>query len=169
MSENTSLFDLVGEYKELYALLTDTDDEDREVVETTLESVQFEIDKKAEGYLTIIEKLDMELAAAEKQKEFWTKVVNARKNGKQWMFQHLTDAMMMLGKNEIQAGGKKFKLVNNGGKLPLVLEENKEIPQSYMKVILEPDKEKIRADLEKGEKLDFAHIGQRGKHISIKG
>jgi hypothetical protein len=165
----SALFDLVGEYKELYAMLTDTDEGDEEIVETSLESVQFEIDKKAEGYLSVIEKLDMELAAAEKQKEFWTKVVSTRKNGKQWMLQHLTDAMIMMGVDEIQAGAKKFKLVNNGGKLPLVLEENKEIPQSYMKVILEPDKEKIRCDLENGKELEFAHIGQRGKHISIRG
>ena len=52
MSE--SLYDLVGEYKELYAMLTDTDDDDREVVETSLESVQFEIETKAEGYLKIM-------------------------------------------------------------------------------------------------------------------
>lgn len=163
-----TLFSLIGEYKELYALLTDADEEDQQVVEDTLEGVKFEIEKKSEGYLTILERLDMELSAAEKQKEFWTKVVEARKKGKKWMLQHLTDAMMMLGTDEIQAGAKKFKLVNNGGKLPLVLDENKEIPQSYMKVILEPDKDKIRADLEKGEILDFAYIGERGKHIKIK-
>ena len=66
MGENT-LFDLVGEYKELYAMLTDTDEDDKELVETSLETVQFEIEKKAEGYLAILERLDMEEAAAEQR------------------------------------------------------------------------------------------------------
>lgn len=163
-----SLFDLVGEYKELYAMLTDTDEDDKELVETSLETVQFEIEKKAEGYLAILERLDMEEAAAEKQKEYWTKVVNARKNGKKWMKQHIADAMMMMGVDEIQAGGKKFKLQPNGGVLPLQFVPNKEVPQNYMKITYEKDNDKIRKALESGEKLDFAYLGQRGKSVRVK-
>ena len=167
MSE-TSLFGLVGEYKELFEMLTDTDEEDREVVETTLESVNFEIEKKAEGYLHIMDRLDMELAAAEKQKEMWTKAVSTRKKAKEWMKQHVIEAMMQMGVDEIQAGDRKFKLGNAGGVKPLKFVEDKEIPQSYMKVIYEKDNEKIRKALNDGEKLDFAYLGERAKTLKVK-
>ena len=166
MSE--SLYDLVGEYKELYAMLTDTDDDDREVVETSLESVQFEIETKAEGYLKIMEKLDMELEAAEKQKDYWTKAVASRKNAKEWMRQHIMNAMLMMGVDEIDAGGKKFKLSKVGGVLPLVIDENKTVPEKYTKITIEPDKKLIREALDKGEQLDFAHFGERAKTVKVK-
>ena len=166
MSE--SLFDLVGEYKELYAMLTDADEEDQQIVEDSLESVVGAIEAKGEGYIAILNRLDMEIDACRKQKDMWMQKLSIRENAVKRLKQRLADAMIQLGKNEIQAGDNTIKLQNNGGKAPLVFDEDKKIPQSYMKVILEPDKDKIRADLEKGEILDFAYIGDRGKHIKIK-
>ena len=84
------------------------------------------------------------------------------------MKQHIADAMMMMGVDEIQAGGKKFKLQPNGGVLPLQFVPNKEVPQNYMKIVYEKDNDKIRKALESGEKLDFAYLGQRGKSVRVK-
>lgn len=164
MSE--SLFDLVGEYKELYAMLTESPDD--EVVNDTLEGICGAIEVKSEGYVAILNRLDMEIDACRKQKEMWSEKLSVRENAVKRLKQRLADAMMMLGKDEIQAGDNTIKLQNNGGKLPLVFEEDKTVPESYMKIILEPDKEKIRKALESGEELDFAHIAPRGKHIKIK-
>ena len=161
-----SLFDLVGEYKELYAMLTESPND--EAVNDTLEGICGAIEVKSEGYVAILNRLDMEIDACRKQKEFWAEKLYIRENAVKRLKQRLADAMMMLGKDEIQAGDNTIKLQNNGGKLPLVFEEDKTVPESYMKVILEPDKEKIRQALESGEELDFAHIAPRGKHIKIK-
>ena len=168
MSESTSLYELVGEYKELFALLTDTDEEDAQVVNDSLESVMGAIEIKSQGYVAILDRLDMEINACKKEKEAWAHKLAVRENAVKRLKQRMAEAMIQLGKDEIQAGNKVIKLKNNGGAKPLVLEENKEIPQSYMKVILEPDKDKIRKAIEKGEELEFAHIGQRGKHVEIK-
>lgn len=166
MSE--SLYSLVGEYKELYAMLIDTDEEDEQIVNDSLESVIGAIEVKSQGYVAVLDRLDMEINACKKEKEAWTQKLAVRENAVKRLKQRMAEAMMQMGKDEIQAGNKVIKLKNNGGKKPLVLEENKEVPQSYMKVVLEPDKEKIRADLESGKKLDFAHIAERGKHIEVK-
>ena len=168
MSENTSLFELAGEYKELYALLTDTDGEEQQTVEDTLEAVMGEIEIKAEGYVCLLNRLDMELSACKKHRDEWARAYKVRENAIKRLKQRAADAMMQMGKDELSAGDNKIMLKSNGGVAPLVLEENKEIPQSYMKVILEPDKDKIRKALEKGEELEFAHIAPRGKHVEIK-
>ena len=163
---STGLFDLVGEYKELYALLTEEPDD--ETVNDTLEGVIGEIEVKSEGYVAILNRLDMEIDACKKQKELWSQKLSVRENAVKRLKQRLADAMIMLGKDEIQAGDNTIKLQNNGGKAPLIFAEDKKIPESYMKVILQPDNDRIREALENGEKLDFAHIGERGKHIKIK-
>ena len=161
-----SLFDLAGEYKELYAMLTEAEEDEQQTVEDTLEAVIGEIEVKAEGYVCLLNRLDMELSACKKHRDEWARAYTVRENAIKRLKQRAADAMMQMGKTELSAGDNVIKLKNNGGKAPLVFD--KEIPQSYMKVILEPDKEKIRKDLEQGEELDFAHIAERGKHIEIK-
>lgn len=60
-----------------------------------------------------------------------------------------------------------IKLKKNGGLQPMtVIEES--VPDSFKKVILETDKEKIRKALENGEELKFAHLDPRGESVSIK-
>lgn len=164
----TSIYELVGEYKTLYSMLTDADEQDEDIIKDSLESVIGAIEVKSQGYVAVLDRLDMEINACKKEKEEWARKLAVRENAVKRLKQRMAEAMIQMGKDEIQAGNKTIKLKNNGGKKPLVLDEDKEVPQSYMKVILEPDKEKIRAALESGDKLDFAHIGERGKHVEVK-
>ena len=43
-----------------------------------------------------------------------------------------------------------------------------DVPNDYLKVIYEPDKDKIRQALEDGTELPFAHLEEKGKHVVIK-
>ena len=166
MSE--TLFDLVGEYKELYAMLTDADDDDQQILEDTLEGVTGEIEVKAQGYLKVLNQLDMEIEACKKQKAEWDARLKARENGKKRLKQHLLEGMLMLGKNELDAGGVKIKVANAGGVLPIVYDENKTVPERFTKITIETDSKLVREALDKGEDLDFAHFGERGKVLKIK-
>ena len=67
---------------------------------------------------------------------------------------------------ELKAGDYTIKLQNNGGKLPLVLDDV--VPDEYYKVVYELDKDKMRKALDDGKQLKFAHYGERGKHVIIK-
>ena len=70
-------------------------------------------------------------------------------------------------KAEIKTALHTIKLVGNGGKQPMEINDDK-VPDSFKRVVLETDKEKIREALEKGETLDFAELKPRGRHVSIK-
>ncbi len=161
-----SLFTLAGEFNDVYEIFKE--DPESDVARDTLEGLMGAIESKAEGYVAILNRMDMEYEACKKQKEFWDNKVSVYENGIKRLKDRAAQAMMMMGKDELKAGDYTIKLQGNGGKAPLVLEEDKEVPESYMKVILEPDKQKIREALEAGKKLDFAHIAERGKHIKIK-
>ena len=166
MSE--SLFGLVGEYKELYALLTDTDESDQQIVEDSLESVSGAIEVKAAGYLSILNQLDMEIEACKKQTAEWEARLKIRENAKDRLKKRLLDGMLMLGKNELKAGDVTLKVSNAGGVLPLVFDESKAVPEKFTKITIENDNKLIREALDSGEKLDFVHFGERGKVLKIK-
>lgn len=161
------LFSLVGEYKEVYDMLTDPE-MDEEVVEDTLEGIMGEIEVKAEGFVSIINRIDMEIDACKKQKEEWAAAEKVRKNRKAKFIDIIKTTMVMLDKKEIQAGDVTLKLQNAGGQLPLKIDENAVVPERFTKITIENDNELIRKALNDGEKLDFAHFGERGKILKIK-
>jgi len=163
-----SLFGLVGEYKELYAMLTDADENDQQIVEDTLEGVTGAIEVKAQGYVAVMNQLDMEIEACKKQKAEWDARLKIRQNAKDRLKKRLIDGMTMLGKNELQAGDVTLKVSNAGGVLPLVFDESKTVPERFTKITIETDNKLVRDALDAGEELDFVHYGERGKVLKVK-
>lgn len=161
------LFNLVGEYKQVYDMLTDPE-VDEEVVEDTLEGIMGEIEVRAEGFVSIIERIDMEIEACKKHKDEWAAAERIRKNRKARFVDLIKTTMVMLDKTEIQAGDVTLKLQNAGGQLPLKIDENATVPERFTKITIENDNELIRKALNNGEELDFAHFGERGKVLKIK-
>ena len=161
------LFNLVGEYKEVYDLLTDPE-VDEEVVNDTLEVIMGEIEVRAQGFVSIIDRLDMELATCKKHKDEWAAAEKIRKNRKARFIDMIKNTMVMLDKPEIQAGDVTLKLQNAGGVAPLIVDENATVPERFTKITIENDNELIRKALNDGEKLDFAHFGERSKVLKIK-
>ena len=138
----------------------------------TLDVLMDSIQDKADGYCAVIDRfngnIDMIKAEEERLKarrEIIEKRVQTMKNA----LKEVLEIMEENGteKPEIKTALHTIKLAGNGGKQPMEINEDK-VPDSFKRVILETDKEKIREALEKGEQLDFAELKPRGKHISIK-
>lgn len=77
----------------------------------------------------------------------------------------LTEAVKSTKQQTIFTDDYIFRLKNSGGMKPLII--SGEVPDNFQKVVMEPDKKLIRATLETGEKLDFAHFGERKQTLSI--
>jgi hypothetical protein len=71
------------------------------------------------------------------------------------------------GIKEIETDMHRFKIVKNGGKLPLKIDGG--VPEHFLKKEIKesPDNDKIREALDNGEALTFAHYGDRGTHLKI--
>ena len=161
------LFNLVGQYKEVYEMLTDPEI-DEQVVKDTLEGLMGEIEIHSEGFVTMIHRLDMELDVCKKNKDEWSAAEKVRKNGKARVMDMIKYAMTSLGITELKAGDETIKIQNAGGQLPVIVDENATVPERFTKLTIENDNALIRKALEDGEKLDFAHFGERSKVLKIK-
>ena len=64
----STLYSLTGEMMELLAMLNDPDT-DNQIIEDTLEGVQFELEKKAENYVMVIRQLESDAKALKEEKE----------------------------------------------------------------------------------------------------
>lgn len=159
-----TLFEIVGEFDELYELATDPE-VDSEVWETTLEALTGELEVKSAGYVNVIKQLEMEAKQAKEVAQAFTDKAKVRENHIKQMKDALKEAMDHLGKDQIEAGAFTIKLQANGGVQPLVIDGD--VPQNMQKVTIAPDNEKIRAFLKDNE-CEWAHLEPKGKHIVIK-
>jgi oligoendopeptidase F len=159
------LFNLVGQIKEVYEMMTDPDI-DEQVVNDTLEGLMGELSVHAAGIVQLRDRLDMEMEACKKQKDEWAVAEKIRKNRKAQLDELVKITMTQLGVDEIEAGDVLLTLKNAGGKLPLIVDGT--VPEKYTKITIENDNELIRKALDAGEELDFAHYGPRSKTIRVK-
>lgn len=163
-----SLFDLTEEARQWYEIAAD-EELDPQVFEDTLDSIMGAIEVKAESYLSVIERLDMEMKKAKEIEKRYAEIKTARENSIAKMKKRLAVAMEQLGKKELAAGNMTIKLQNNGGVQPMDVKKE-QVPQSFMKVVYEADNEKIRKYLETLEdgKCEWAELKPRGKHIVVR-
>lgn len=159
-----TLFDIVGEYERLYELAIE--DEDHQAFIDTLEGLKGELENKAAGYVQVMKQLEMEEAECDKVIEAFKAKKQTRANSIKRMSEALQSAMETAGVDVLKAGDYELKIVNNGGVQPLVI--SGDVPDNFMKVIYEPDNRKIREALIDGQELDFARLGERGRHLKIK-
>ena len=160
----SSLYDLTGEFKALYELAIN--DEDPQAFLDTLEGLKGELAVKAGGYVHVIKQLTMEADECDKLIDAFTAKKSARMNNVKRMKEALIDAMDAAGIDSLKAGEFNLKISKNGGLQPMKI--TGEVPDSYTKVIVEPDNKKIRDALANGEVLEFAHLEERGRHLNIK-
>lgn len=161
------LFSLVGEYQDMYDKLTDPE-MDEESVKGMLEVISADISEKAAGIAVIRDRLKMELAACEAHEKEWQQRKQVRKNNIERLNNMIVSAMIAMNKTDLEAGDVKFHIQNAGGQTPIVFDETKTVPERFTKLTIENDNAKIREALENGEKLDFAHFGERSKILRVK-
>ena len=163
-----TLYSLTQDYKNLLDLAGSADPEEIETFNDTLEAVLGQIEVKADGYAVVMSEIEGRANIVAKEinrlKAIEDRLVATHKR----MKDRLKSAMEEIGTKEIKTDLHRFKIVGNGGKLPLSIDEGC-VPEEYIKkvVVESPDKDKIRAALESGEVLPFASLGERGTHLKI--
>lgn len=166
-----SLYELTDDFKALMDFGYDAETE--EAFLDTLDGILGGIQDKADGYCAVISRFNanVDMIKAEEAR------LKARREVIEHNVQRMKDALQMaletmeaggMEKPQIKTGLHTIKLAGNGGKQPLKVIEDK-VPDSFKKIILETDKEKIRAAIEAGENVsEFAELLPRGRHISIR-
>ena len=162
---STTLYELKDEFRALYELAA-TDDDEQAFLDT-LEALRGELQAKAGGYVHVIKQLEMEADECSKVIDAFKHKKEVRANHVKRMKEALIEAMDIAGVDSIPAGEYSLKIAKNGGVQPMEVDKEN-VPDNFMKVIYEPDNAKIREALANGEKLSFAHLEERGRHLNIK-
>lgn len=161
-----TLMNLTDDYQALMEYADSVDPDDEQVFLDTVEQLVAAIDFKADQYATVIDEIGGRIATVHKQIERLQKLEDALENNKKRMKEALITAMDKTGRTKIHTDLYTFSIQKNGGVLPLVIDG--EVPDSFKKVVLENDNKKIRDALNNGEVLPFAHLGERGRLLSIR-
>ncbi len=159
----STLYDIKEEFLKLYDLAIE--DGDEQAFADTLEALKGDLSNKAAGYAKVMRQLEMEEGECDAVIAEFKHKKEVRTNARKRMAEAIMEAMDIAGEDKLPAGEFEFKIQNNGGVLPLIIDG--EVPDNFMKVIYEPDNKKIREALADGE-LGFARLGERGRHLKIK-
>lgn len=148
-----TLYELQNQFQKVYEM----EDLDEEVLNDTLESIDAEIEIKAEGYAKLIKNLSAdEIALDEEIKRLQSKK-EVVKNKVFRLKTSLQDAMLAVGKSKFKSGLFTFNVQKNAPSVDVV--NLKAIPERYF-VQQEPklDKKSLLADLKAGEEIAGADI-----------
>ena len=161
----STLYELTKDYQDLLAMAEDPD-VDQDVFADTLEGLEGEIEDKAEAYAIVMKELKAEadkFDAEGKRLLDHADHLNARIDR---MKAALMNSMSTIGKEKISTEHFKVSIVKNGGLLPLKF--TGDVPDEYKMLKPEIDVKRIRETLMTGAKLEFAYLGERGQHLSIR-
>lgn len=163
-----TLYSLTSSMIELLNIAQDSD-LDAETLQDTMEAMNGEYEEKLEGYAIIIKELEAEQAKfsseSKRLKEESDRIGKNIDRMKKCVF----ESMKAVGEKKVQTEHFKWSIAKNGGKLPLICDDDpSNVPAIFHKTTVTVDKDKIRAALDNGEKLDFACYGERGESVRLK-
>jgi len=161
----SNLYKLTNNYDTILNMLYE-EDADEQMILDTLESIEDEIEDKADGYAKIIKELEAKQNARKEEAKRLTESARVFENRVKALKNNLFNSMKVTGKTKFATDLFNFNIVKNGGKQALTIDG--EVPKEYTKTIIENDTDKIRQALEAGQKLPFAHLEPRGESLRIK-
>lgn len=161
----SKLYELKENWKQVQEMLYE-EEIDEQCILDTLESIEGEIEDKADSYAMIIKEM---LSDAEACKQEKIRLENRQKsfeNRAKLLKDRLEEVMKETGKTKFKTQLFSFNIQKNGGLAPLwIIEDIKQIPEEYLRK--EPDNTKIRQLLSTQE-VEWARLEERGESLRIR-
>ncbi len=166
-----TLYEITGELLELQNMIEEGVDPD--VINDTIESVEFDLEQKAEGYVMVIRNLEAQAKAIKDEEKRLREKRLSAENGIERLKKRLFDSMNATGKKKLNAGVFTLSVQKNGGALPVIIDADVEnMPKEMLKMEIRPDTKRIAELLQDEEKSrlysKFAHFGERGESLRIR-
>ena len=162
------LYELTGQYEEIINLLYDGETDEQTILDT-LESIEGEIEDKADNYAKIIKNMLADAEAVKKEEERLHVRRKSLENKAKWLKEILKANLEFIGKTKFKTVLFSFSVSKNGGKQPLTITENiDEIPGKFL--IQQnplPNNEAIR-ELLADKEVEWAQLEPYGTHLNIR-
>lgn len=161
----SSLYELEKNWKQISDMLYE-EDIDEQCILDTLESIEGDIEDKANNYAKIIKSLQADAEACKIEKQRLEARQKAFENRANLLKDRLEETMRETGKTNFKTELFSFNIQKNGGLAPLWVQEDlRQIPWDFLKK--EPDNAKIRELLESQE-VSWAKLEERKESLRIR-
>lgn len=162
------LYELTEAYEDIMNLLYDGETDEQTILDT-LESIEGEIEDKADNYAKIIKSMlaDAETIKKEEDRLHGRRMSLEGRAG--WLKDTLQANLEFIGKTKFKTELFSFSVSQNGGKQPLTITENiEEIPGKYL-IPRNPvvNKDAVR-ELLKEKEVEWARLEPYGRHLNIR-
>ncbi len=163
-----NLYELTANYLALQQMLEDPE-ADSQMIADTMESLDYDIEEKADGYAKVIRNMEATITAIKSEQERLTAKKNLLEMSIKTLKKNLQESMIATGKRKFKTDLFSFSIQKNGGKAPVILDvkDTSELPDELVRIKEEPNMDAIRALLDQGE-CKYAHYGDRGEGLRIK-
>lgn len=167
------LYEIANDYRLLQDQLdsADTPEEMRQTLLDTLESVSGDFEDKAENMAELIAEYKATIDGCKGEIARLNNKVRQAENAVESIKAYLFSQMQYTGQRKIKAGTWQISIARNGGKAPIVWDDNIEpenLPEAFTLKSIQINREAVREALENGEALGFAKLGDRGESLRIK-
>ena len=162
------LYDLTDQYEDIINLLYDGETDEQTIMDT-LESIEGEIEDKADSYAKIIKTMEAEAQAIKFEEDRLHSRRMTLENRARWLKHTLQANLEFIGKTKFKTELFSFSVSKNGGKQPLTITDNiEEIPGKYL-IPLNPvvNKDAVR-ELLKDKEVEWAKLEPYGTHLNIR-
>lgn len=172
--QRRTLFSISDDISELTRLLDEIEDEDLEsekLITSWLGNLGEERDRKLDNYAALIAELEARAEVRKKEAQRLAKLASTDEKKATMLKERLKWFFEVNKLKTVETSRYKLSLTKSGGKPPLILDDAispADLPDKFQKIHVEPDKSAIRAALEAGEELDFAHLGDRSSSLRIR-
>ncbi len=158
----SSLYELTGDWLKLQDML-ESEDFDKETIETTIECMEYEIEIKANNYGKLIKNLEINKKSIEGTKKAIQEEIKrlnnkekAIENKIRFLKENLGNTMRIMKKNKIKTEFFTFYFTKT--KKVNILDNEKALNSKYIRNNPEIDKIRLLKAMENGEIFDFADI-----------
>lgn len=160
-----NIYELKENWKQVAEMLYEEEIDEKCILDT-LESIEGEIEDKADSYAKIIKEFEALREARKTEAKRLNESASVLDNRIKFLKGNLFNVMKETGKTKFNTELFSFNICKNGGKQALTIDGD--VPEEFTKTIIENDTDKIRQALEDGENLSFAHLEPRGESLRIK-
>lgn len=174
---NLSLYAIAEGFRGLEEYLTNLggDVSDAEVEAEVIQrftELNLSRDQKLEAYGMLIKNLDLRVTVRKAEAKRLTELAKSDETALKRLKGNLTQIFDMFEWDEIQTTHFKFNPCDNGGILPVEIDEhfakNPELlSEEFRNTSYSVNLDAIRKALQNGKELPFAKLGERGKYVKI--
>jgi D-ribose pyranose/furanose isomerase RbsD len=142
--QKTTLHEIVSKVSDITAQIVEANGEISPDVENQLIEIDLSLARKIDSYSVVMERLESEADYWDKKAKMMKAIADSHYKLREKLRERIKEAMIAMEKTEIRGSDVRFKLCKTQPRL--VVNEG-ELPLNYKRVVLEIDKEKIKADL----------------------